>query len=74
MMMATNGDEIDCSKPRRSYLITYSQAELSKFPTRESFAAAVCDVFTSEEVNLDRNTGHVVSRIMRITVYTIIWH
>ena len=48
MMMATNGDEIDCSKPRRSYLITYSQAELSRFPTRESFAAAVCDVFTSE--------------------------
>ena len=48
MMMATNGDEIDCSKPWRRYLITYSQAELSKFPTRESFAAAVCDVFTSE--------------------------
>ena len=47
-MMAEFRDEINCGKPRRSYLITYSQADLSKFPTRESFAAAICEVFTSE--------------------------
>ena len=44
-MVAEFRDEINCGKPRRSYLITYSQADLSKFPTRESFAAAI---FTSE--------------------------
>ena len=32
-------DEIDKSKPRRSYLVTYSQADLQKFPTRESFTS-----------------------------------
>lgn len=46
--MAEFRDEINCGKPRRSYLITYSQADLNKFPTRESFAAAICEVFTSE--------------------------
>ena len=46
--MAEFRDEINCAKPRRSYLITYSQADLNKFPTRQSFAAAVCEVFTSE--------------------------
>ena len=47
-MMAEIKDHIDCGKPRRSYLITYSQADLLKFPTRESFALAVVDAFTSE--------------------------
>jgi hypothetical protein len=42
--MAEFRDEINCAKPRRSYLITYSQADLNKFPTRQSFAAAVCEV------------------------------
>lgn len=30
---------------RRTYLVTYSQADLQKFPTRESFATAVCNCF-----------------------------
>jgi hypothetical protein len=47
--MAAAGDEINSAKPRRSYLITYSQADFQKFPTRESFAAAVTAVFTSEQ-------------------------
>lgn len=41
-------DEIDSNKPRRSYLITYSQAELEKFPTRESFATAIVEAFVSQ--------------------------
>ncbi len=41
-------DEIDKSKPRRSYLVTYSQADLQKFPTRESFGEAVAAAFTSK--------------------------
>ena len=47
-MMAEFRDEINCGKLRRSYLVTYSQADLNKFPTRESFAAAICEVFTLE--------------------------
>ena len=32
---------------RRQYLVTYSQADTSKFPTRESFAEALVDEFNS---------------------------
>ena len=32
---------------RRSYLVTYSQANLTKFPSRESFAACVVSAFNS---------------------------
>ena len=42
------GDEIDRIKPRRSYLVTYSKANLEKFPTRESFAEAVVETFVSK--------------------------
>ena len=41
-------DEIDKSKPRRTYLITYSKADFLKFPTRESFAKAIVAVFSSK--------------------------
>ena len=40
-------DEIDKSKPRRTYLVTYNKADLQKFPTRELFAKAVLTAFTS---------------------------
>ena len=40
-------DEIDPSKARRTYLITYSQADIDAFPTRESFAKVVKEAFTS---------------------------
>ena len=40
-------DEIDPRKARRTYLITYSQADIDAFPTRESFAKVVKEVFTS---------------------------
>ena len=33
--------ELDCRSVRRVYLITYSRADLVKFPTRRSFAHAV---------------------------------
>ena len=40
-------DEIDPSKARRKYLITYSQADIDAFPTPESFAKALKEAFTS---------------------------
>ena len=40
-------DKIDPSKTRRMYLITYSQANIDAFPTRESFARVVKEAFTS---------------------------
>lgn len=44
--MAEPIDEIHSRKPRRCYLITYSQADLQKFPNRKSFADAVIEAFT----------------------------
>ena len=35
------------SKPRRTYLITYSQADRTKFPSRQSFGEAVANEFNS---------------------------
>ena len=46
--MAEREDEIDRDKPRRSYLVTYSRANLEKFPSRESFADAVFEAFDSK--------------------------
>ena len=39
-------------KVRRSYLVTYSQADLEKFPTRESFGKVVVTAF-------DKGSGKV---------------
>ena len=39
--------EIDPKQACRIYLITYSQADLSKFPTRESFGNAIPIAFNS---------------------------
>ena len=47
--MAQIADEISSAKPGRTYLITYSKADLSKFPSRESFAVAVTGAFTSTQ-------------------------
>ena len=33
--------ELDCRSVRRVYLITYSRADLVRFPTRQSFAHTV---------------------------------
>ena len=33
--------------PRRTYLITYSQVDLNKFPTRESFGKCVKNAFNA---------------------------
>ena len=40
-------DEIDPSKARRTNIITYSQADIDVFPTRESFAKVVKEAFIS---------------------------
>ena len=44
-----NMDQLDKAKPRRCYLITYSQADMQKFPTRESFGEAVVAALTSKQ-------------------------
>ena len=41
-------DEIYTRKPRRCYLVTYSKVDLQKFSTKQSFADAVIEAFTSE--------------------------
>ena len=41
-------EEISKKLARRVYLITYSRADLEKFPTRESFGNAVAEVFRGE--------------------------
>ena len=40
-------DEIDPSKARRTNIITYSQADIDVFPTRESFVKVVKEAFIS---------------------------
>jgi len=40
-------EERDPSQARRVYLITYSQADLEKFPTRESFGRVVAGALTN---------------------------
>ena len=45
-------EEIGRREVRQVYLITYSQVDTSKFPTRESFAAAVVASFRSPSANV----------------------
>ena len=40
-----SGDEMHYHTVQRTYLITYSQANLEKFPSRQSFAECVVDAF-----------------------------
>ena len=42
---AVEAEELNVGSSRSFYLITYSQADLNKFPSRESFQEAVCDAF-----------------------------
>ena len=48
--MAANFDEceLDPRAARSTYMVIYSQADLNKFPTRESFAKAVVSTFESD--------------------------
>ena len=39
-------DSLLRSDPRSVYLVTYSQADITKFPTRENFASAVVYAFS----------------------------
>ena len=49
--------ELDPRQARRTYLVTYSQADLTKFPTRESFA----DCVTAEFVNKAKGYQHTIT-------------
>ena len=40
---------LDPRTPRRTYLVTYSQADLQKYPTREVFGKSVAEAFDSGE-------------------------
>ena len=39
--------QVHARSMRRTYLVTYSQADLEKFPTRESFGEALVEAFNS---------------------------
>ena len=46
--------ELDCRSVRRVYLITYSRADLVKFPTRRSFAHAVLALFSGVPASIQQ--------------------
>ena len=46
--------ELDCRSVRRVYLITYSRADLVKFPTRRSFAHAVLASFSGVPASIQQ--------------------
>ena len=46
--------ELDCRSVRRVYLITYSRADLVKFPTRQSFAHAVLASFSGVPASIQQ--------------------
>ena len=57
--------EIDPKQARRVYLITYSQADISKFPTRESFGNAIAMAFKSSS-KVKPTFGPVACKAMKI--------
>ena len=52
--------ELKTSQARRTYLVTYSRADLSKFPARQSFGEQVVAYFNAVRGKSKLNTGHVV--------------
>ena len=44
--MDSSDSELDIDTVRKTYLITYSQADLKRFPTRESFGKCVVEAFS----------------------------
>ena len=44
-----DSDNLQSHQARTTYLVTYSQADTSKFPTREKFANVVVDAFNHEK-------------------------
>ena len=44
--------ELDYGKVRMTYLVTYSQANLETFPTRESFGKAVVEAFSQKDTKV----------------------
>jgi hypothetical protein len=71
--MAEREDEIDRDKPRRSYLVTYTRANLEKFPSRESFADTVFEAFDSKRSSSKPQYGHAAERNMQTMDTIIIW-
>ena len=62
--------EIDATQACQVYLITHSQAELSKFPTRKSFGNAIAIAFNSSS-----KVGPVTWKAMKVVkASTIISH
>ena len=47
--LVESGKELSSRAVRKTYLITYSQANYRKFPTRETFARAVLESFSGSE-------------------------
>ena len=60
---AVEAKELNVRNSRSVYLITYSQADLNKFPSRESFQEAVCDAFEHQGSHTgDTDSNTLVSR------------
>ena len=47
--MDAGDEELDANTVRKAYLITYSQADLKRFPSRGSFANCVVEAFLYQE-------------------------
>lgn len=45
-------DELQADQVRQVYLLTYSQADLTRFPSRETFSRAVLDAFSQTPANV----------------------
>ena len=65
---------VDPRKGRRTYLVTYSQANTDKFPTRKSFGEMIERHFNGQKKLKQKfSIGHVARKIIKIMVYTIMF-
>ena len=67
-------EEINVRSVRKVYLITYSQADVERFPTRDSFVQAVLYAFHDSPANIIQWHGVVVwKNILSQVVFIFIW-
>ena len=62
------------SKPRRTYLLSYSQADRTKFPSRQCFGEAVVNESNSGDPKGKVATGRAPYEIMQMEGNIIIYH
>ena len=72
----TSSPLISPDESRRNYLVTYSRADMIRFPDRDSFAKCVLEAFEQEKSTARVVQGawqHVLKTIVIRTINTIIW-